>query len=201
LGDLYVMTGRHKRAHALIEEAISLNEKGAPNPIYMARTLTNLATLYALQMKWNLAESELVRAQQVLDTSVGPFHPELATVLHNLGAVYTAQKKFSNAEVVLRRALEIRTRAFGTENLIVNETKMHLADALAESGQFDEAEALYAQSLQTQEQLSGLRSPDVALILENLARVLRLKIDQQAKAMEERAKAIRKEQGLMRSVH
>lgn len=201
LGYLYGMTGRQKRAQAVFEEAISLTETGVANPIYIARTLTNLATLYALQRNWNLAEPALIRAQQVLDTSIGTFHPELAAVLHNLGAVYTAQKKFSNAEVVLRRALEIRTRAFGTENLPVAVTKMYLADVLAEKGQFDEAETLYGQSLQTQEQLSGPRSPDVALILENLAKVLRLKIDQQAKAMEARAKAIRQEHGLVRSVH
>ena len=200
LGILYVMTGRGKAAQAVLEHAIAINAKGDNNPVYMARTLTNLAMLYHLQKKWNLAEPVLVRAQQVLEASLGPT-PDLAAVLNNLGYVYEAQKKFSKAESVLRRALDIRTQSFGSQNLKVAATEMNLAELLTEEGRFEEAQNLYSHALDVQERLSGPHSSDVASILESLAKVLRLKIDQQAKEMEARAKAIRREQALVRSVH
>jgi tetratricopeptide (TPR) repeat protein len=201
LGILYGMTGRVKLAQSTLEKAIALNDKSATGRLYLARTLTNLATLDLLRRKWNLAEPILVRAREVLETSLGPWHPDLSAVLKNLGFVYEAQKKFSQAEGVLRSALDIRTSVFGVENVLVAETKMHLGNVLTEEGRFAEAESLYSQSLQTQERLSGPRSPDVALVLEQLAKVLRLETDERAKAMEDRAKAIRKEQELIQSVH
>jgi tetratricopeptide (TPR) repeat protein len=202
LGILYAMTGRGKLAQAALEQAIALNdEKGDGNPAYRARTLTNLATLYSLQKKWSLAEPALVRAQEVIEASMGPTHPELAGVLNNLGYAYAGQKKFSKAESVLRRTIEISTLAFGEENLRVATMQMYLADLLTEEGKLEEAQSLYSLALAVQERLSGPHSPNVASILEHLAKVLRLKIDQQARDLEDRAKAIRREQALVRSVH
>jgi tetratricopeptide (TPR) repeat protein len=202
LGILYAMTGRGKLAQGVLEQAIALNnEKGDGNSAYRARTLTNLATLYCMQKKWGLAEPALIRAQEVIEVSMGPTHPELAGILNNLGYAYAGQKKLSKAEGVLRRAVDVSTLAFGEENLRVATMQMHLAEVLTEEGELEEAQSLYSRALAVQERLSGPHSPNVASILEHLAKLLRLKIDQQARDLEARAKAIRKEQALVRSVH
>jgi len=76
----------------------------------------------------------------------------------------------------------------------------NLADVLTVQGKYEEAEALYRESLGIREQLLGPRSFETALTLEHLAKLLRLKNEQDVKAIEARAKSIRREGDLIRSI-
>jgi tetratricopeptide (TPR) repeat protein len=200
LGVLYAVTGRRKLALSVLKEAVALEDQIGQDPIYVARTLINLATIYHLEKKWAAAEPILIRAQQSLEHSVGPLHPELASILNNLGFVYMAQKDFARAEAVLRRAHNIRTRVFGPDNIGVASVAMRLADALTEQGKFEEAATLYENALRVHERVVGSRSTDVAETLEHFSRMLRLKTERDVDAMETRAKSIRRQQELLVSV-
>lgn len=200
LGVLYAVTGRKKLALFTLKKAVALEDEIDHDPIYAARTLTSLAAVYHLEKKWELAEPILIRALQTLERSTGLSHPELSAVLNNLGFVYMAQKDFVRAETVLRRSHEIRGRVFGPETIPVAVLAVRLADALTGQDRFDEAEPLYQNALRVQERILGARSMEVALTLEHFSRMLRLKTEHEAKAMESRAKSIRQEQKLLVSV-
>jgi tetratricopeptide (TPR) repeat protein len=73
-------------------------------------------------------------------------------------------------------------------------TSLLIAVVLSAQGQYEESRSLYAQSLQTQEQNFGFKSPEVATVLEEFAKLLhKIKNHEEARAMEKRAKSIRAE--------
>ena len=65
---------------------------------------------------------------------------------------------------------------------------------LTAKGNYDEGKSMYAASLRIQEQNLGPKAPEVARTLEEFAKLLRkMKSNQEAWAMEARAKSIRAE--------
>jgi len=95
---------------------------------------------------------------------------------------------------MLRRSLQTRQRVFGASDPTVAFTSLLLALVLTARQQYEESRLLYNQSLKAEEQNFGLRSPEVATVLEEFAKFLhKIKSDEEARALESRAKSIRAE--------
>ena len=100
-----------------------------------------------------------------------------------------------------RRALTIRRKVFGTDNAYTAVSAANLAEVLAAESKYDESRTLFAEALNTQEQILGKRVPEVAATLEQFARLLRLTDNNElAEEMEHRATSIRIERSFTVSV-
>jgi tetratricopeptide (TPR) repeat protein len=194
LGVLYTEMRKWKLAETRFKEAIAIAERLGKEDQALAAALSNLAVLYAHHKQWSRAEPLLHRSLRVAERSFGPEHPETTAILGNLGLLYYWQKRLAEAEQTLRHTLEIRRRLFGSEDHRVAISSFSLALVLAARGDFDEARQRLAEALQVQEQNYGRRTPEVALTLEEFAKLLRkARRDEEAFAMEARAKSIRLE--------
>jgi tetratricopeptide (TPR) repeat protein len=130
----------------------------------------------------------------IAEASYGKDHPETTVILSNLAIAYYQQGKFDDAESTLRRTLTARLKTFGPDDKTVAANELWLARVLAAKGNYEEARAEYAASLQIQERNAGPKALEVALTLEEFAKVLRrMSSNDEASVMEARAKFIRAE--------
>jgi tetratricopeptide (TPR) repeat protein len=194
LGVLYTSIEKNKGAERAFKKAIALAENLANEPSALAPVLGDLALLYEQEKKWQLAEPVLLRALHVAETSFGPKHPETAAILTPLGVLYLRQERFPESERILRRSLEIRRKTLGPMHPSVALTSLLIGTVLTAKGQYEEARSLYEEALQSNEHNFGAKSVEVAMVLEEYAKLLhKLNNRQEASTMEARAKSIRTE--------
>jgi tetratricopeptide (TPR) repeat protein len=62
------------------------------------------------------AEPLYQRALRILETALGPDHPDVATSLNNLAALYRVQGNYGAAEPLYQRALRIWETALGPDH-------------------------------------------------------------------------------------
>src|SRR5262249_51280660 len=79
----------------------------------VATSLSNLATLYQAQGRYDDAEPLYHQAITMYQQLLGEAHPDVATSLSNLATLYQAQERYSDAETLYRQALTMRQRLLG----------------------------------------------------------------------------------------
>ena len=192
LGVLYLMTNRRKLAEATLKQALVLSEKEVvPDYPDNALILNNLAALYMRKKKWDLAEPLLRRALQIIETQLSPEHPDAAFTLISLGLVYEGRNKLVESEKALRRALHIHRKVSRAGSPGIAVAGSNLANVLTAQGHYIEAQTLYVESLGILDENPEQRELDAPTVMEMFARLLRLRGNEEAKAMEARAKSIR----------
>ena len=82
----------------------------------LTRSLNNLAALYHLQGKYEMAEAMYERCLDLKLDLYGDDHLEVAVNLHNLAALQCAKLRWEKAEILYTRALEIRENHLGKEH-------------------------------------------------------------------------------------
>jgi tetratricopeptide (TPR) repeat protein len=82
----------------------------------LTRSLNNLAALYHLQGKYEMAEAMYDRCLDLKLELHGDDHLEVAVNLHNLAALACAKMRWDKAEILYTRALEIREKHLGKEH-------------------------------------------------------------------------------------
>jgi len=100
--------------------------------------------LYHAQRKYAQAESFYQRVLRLLEQTIGPEHPTLATTLNNLAVVYEAQGQYGAAEPLYQRALTLLERTLGPEHHNLAAALGNYADLLRKMQR--EAEAATAES-------------------------------------------------------
>lgn len=80
----------------------------------LGKALNNLAALYYLQGKYQMAEEMYERCLDLKLALYGEEHLETALVMHNLAALHCAKKRWEKAEILYKRSLEIREKFVGT---------------------------------------------------------------------------------------
>jgi clan AA aspartic protease (TIGR02281 family) len=68
-----------------------------------------LASLYHAQGRYAEAEPLYRRSLEIMEKTLGPNHPDVATILNNLAELYREQGRYAEAEPLYRRSLEIRS--------------------------------------------------------------------------------------------
>lgn len=80
------------------------------------KSLNNLAAVYQLQGKYQLAETCYERCLDIKLDLYGEEHLDTAVNLHNLATLHCAKRRWEKADILYKRALEIREKILGTED-------------------------------------------------------------------------------------
>lgn len=146
--------------------------------------------LYA-QGRFDEALPMAKRLLLMLEQSVGPEHPEVASALNILGLLYREKQDFAHAEPLFIRALAINEKAHGPEHSGLATTLSNLAGLYQERGDYDQAEPLLQRAMAIDEKVLDSNDPGLATDLNNLAELYRAKGDYaRAEPMYQRALAI-----------
>lgn len=107
----------------------------------LTRGLNNLAALYQLQGKYQMAEEMYERCLDIKLDLFGEQHLDTAVNLHNLATLHCAKRRFEKAEILFKRALEVREKLLPAsspeiisllKNYAVMLTKVHREDEARE---------------------------------------------------------------------
>ena len=115
--------------------------------------LSNLASLYAKQGKYEQAEPLYQRALHIREQAQEPQNLETAETMHNLAQLREAQGNNGEARDWYTRALTIRQQALGTRHSKTMETRVRLINLLRTIGQHEEAVQL--EMTQTEQGTNG----------------------------------------------
>ncbi|MFA0821949.1 MAG: tetratricopeptide repeat protein [Methanomethylovorans sp.] len=105
----------------------------------------------------------------ILETTLGSEHPDVATSLNNLALLYHSAGRYEQALPLYERSLATREKTLGTEHPDVAISLNNLAGLYKLKGRYEEALPLYQRSLAISEKMLGNKHPDVATSLNNLA--------------------------------
>ena len=108
--------------------------------------LNALAVLYHTQSKYAQAEPLYQRVLTLLEQTIGPDHPTLATTLNNLAVVYEAQDKYAEAAPLYQRALALIERTLGPDHPNLAVALDNYADLLRKMQREAEAESAEARA-------------------------------------------------------
>ena len=162
--------GRYGEAEPLYVEALKIwkTELGERHPS-TARSLNNLALLYASQGRYGEAEPLYVEALEIRKTELGERHPDTAQGLNNLALLYESQGRYGEAEPLYVEALKIWKTELGERHPDTASSLNNLAALYESQGRYGEAEPLYVEALKIWKTELGERHPDTAQGLNNLA--------------------------------
>ncbi len=108
----------------------------------LTKSLNNLAALYHLQGKYEMAEAMYDRCLDLKLDLYGDDHLEVAVNLHNLAALQCAKLRWEKAEILYTRALEIREKHLGNEHADLMPILKNYAIMLRKIKRDDEAQAM-----------------------------------------------------------
>jgi tetratricopeptide (TPR) repeat protein/transcriptional regulator with XRE-family HTH domain len=184
---------QYDQAERLLTGALDICEQTLePEHLDVARSLNDLALLYAIQGKYTQAEPLYQRALVIREHKLGLEHPDVAHSLHNLAKLYNYQGEYAQAESLFQQALVIFKKAWGSDHPDVARNLSDLAWLYYEQGKYTEAESLFQQALVICEKVLDPDHPDVALILNDLTAVYHAQSKYaQAEPLIQRALAIR----------
>jgi tetratricopeptide (TPR) repeat protein len=127
------------------------------------------------------ARGNTITAREILDKGAERIDTELAdqpevqaTLMDTIGSVYKSLGLYPEANGLLARALEGRLDLYGEGDLQVAGSKTHLAEVLGLLADYDSAETMYRDALNTQRRSLHSEDPEVAETLLELAHVVSL---------------------------
>jgi tetratricopeptide (TPR) repeat protein len=147
------------------------DEAGIAEPT--ARLLNQLAILSYAKARYAEAEPLYCQTLAILESSLGPNHPDVASGLNNLGLLLRATNRLAEAEPLFRRALKIDEASLGPDHPNVAIRLNNLALLLQDTNRLAEAQPLFRRALKIDEASYGPDHPNVAMDLNNLAELLR----------------------------
>ena len=138
----------------------------------LAISLGHLATLYQEMGKLSAAEPLLTEALGLKLETVGETHPSYANTLTRLSQIYRLLLNSEKAERFARKSLRIRQRSLGENHPLVAHGLCDLGLQLSGNVEkLDEAEQCLKKAIDIQRRFLGENDSDLALSLNNLARV------------------------------
>src|SRR5262249_5949525 len=102
---------RLTEAEQLLQRALAIGEKVAPDHPHVAKALNNLAELYRVQGRFADAEALYNRTVVTAEKVLGRDHPDVGNYLGNLGGLRVSQEEWSDAVSLLKLATDITIRA------------------------------------------------------------------------------------------
>lgn len=188
------LAGRQQRfaeAERLYQEVLTakIREQGVESP----ETLSDLAELYHLAK--NYPKSEAAYSKVLELQSPEPGSGFTVGAIERLGRVYEEQGKFEQAEALYRSEADFDQTTLPRGNLCTIALLNDLGLFYERQGRLQEAEAHYRRALEQFDGAAsdnGLMDSNLAIVIENYARLLRTEGDSaESQRYETRAKAIR----------
>lgn len=184
--------GRYEEALAAAEEALILTEEAfGPEHPNTAKSLNNIAQIYAAMGCGEAAERLFLSSISINEKALGRAHPDLAPALGNLASLYSSAGRYGEAERLLRRLVKIREKEAGRNDPRLAESLVSLGKSLENVEKYGEAAEAYERALQIREKAFGKDDPAVASTLSDLARLfLRQQLHSEAVPVLKRSIAI-----------
>jgi CHAT domain-containing protein/tetratricopeptide (TPR) repeat protein len=113
LGQVHGRLGNVQRARALLERAVDMRGRRAPDTAALAVTLDNLGGVYARMGELGRAEEHHRRALAIFRRELGPLDTHVATALGNLSWIHMTRRELDRAEAFRLRALDTHARTRG----------------------------------------------------------------------------------------
>ena len=188
-------------AAARYEEALSLAEKfqnvarqkSDAESLYYARATTWKAYLNLTLGRQDISAPLFEEALAILEKTLKPDDPELATGISNLGISYQSASRLEDAEALFKKALAIRERVLPPDHPHIADSLNNLAGNYKMQDRLAEAELLQRRALAVREKAFPANSPAIAESLQNLASSLELEgHNSEAEALLKKAIGIRK---------
>ena len=139
----------------------------------IAAMANNLGFLYKANGQHDPAETNFLRALEILHSQLGQKHEETATVSSNLGALYQAAGFNEQAREMHMMALETRRDLFGEEHHDTAQSHNNLALALLATGDRSWARRHFEKALSAFEALGPEYYPDLEAVADNYCEFLR----------------------------
>jgi len=153
-------------AHAL---ALVTQNKAEQLEADACARLRNLAgLLLRSQADYVGAEPQFRRALEILQTSLGPDHPQVATALNNLASLLQDTNRLADAEPLFRRALAIDEPSLGPNHPSVATRLNNLALLLKDTNRLADAEPLFRRALEILQTSLGPDHPNTRTCQRNL---------------------------------
>jgi CHAT domain-containing protein/Tfp pilus assembly protein PilF len=145
----------------------------ADDRIAEATSLSREALALYQDHRYAEAEPLFKRALAIVEKTLGPSHPLVASMLINLAERYREQNRYMEVEPLYLRALEIQQDALGPGHPELGKSLNSLAAFYVAQGNYADAERLHKRVLAIREKAFGPDHPDIAASLNNLAGVYR----------------------------
>jgi len=154
--------------------AIDYFEKNEP-PLLLdvAAISNNLGFISKASGDLDNAESQFLRALEILHTHLGQEHEQTATVSSNLGALYQTGGYFEQSREMHMMALETRRNLLGEEHPDTAQSHNNLALAMLSTGDRSWARRHYEKSLAGYEALGSEYATDLEAVASNYCDFLR----------------------------
>jgi tetratricopeptide (TPR) repeat protein len=174
LGATYDSLGRDDRAFTYWTKAIDFFERNNP-PLLLdiAAISNNLGFIAKMNGDLDAAESNFLRALEILHSQLGQEDEQTATVSSNLGALYHAAGYYEQAREMHMIALETRRKLLGEEHPDAAQSHNNLALALVETGDRAWARRHFEKSLTGYESLGTKYAEDLEAVASNYCDFLR----------------------------
>lgn len=111
--------GDRKAARGYLEQALTLIGNDEEGKFRHGVLLGNLVVLAAEEEKWNEARGYALRALQMMESSLGPTHPDLVRQHINLARIHENLREWPEASGSLSRAREIVETRLGPEHYLM----------------------------------------------------------------------------------
>ncbi len=171
--DIQEHLGAETQASSDLKEALLTATGGGPDldPV-RAQALTRLADFEMTQKNFTEAESYLQKALQITQKTAAPADIRVADALKNLADFYAATGDRQKAGDLYQQTLTRDLHFIGAEDTYANiPYHQRGADAYFALGQWKDAQSLNQRILKIKIQVYGPDHPEVALSLENLAKI------------------------------
>ncbi len=174
LGSLYQKLGNYEKALSLTKKAADIYVKvlGDDNP-QTVQAESKLASLYMETGNHDKAEEILKRNENFQKNILGKDHPDYAQTLYNLGVLSWETKDYDKAEQYFQKSKEIVEKRLGNTNQLYSSCLNALGVLNWRSGNLEKAYQYFSEATYLKEQLFGENHPDFAMMLHNLAGVLK----------------------------
>jgi tetratricopeptide (TPR) repeat protein len=180
-GDLFTLQAEFDAGEKAYREAIriaSSHPQDHQSQVDLANSLAGLGTLLDLDGRYADAEKTLREALRLQQALYGARDPAVARTLKDLARTITHGGNPNAAIPLMERALALQRELRGSEpHPDLAEVLNDMGYVLSQSGDLDNAERFYRESLAMYRRLLGDNHPYVATELENVAFVLQSKGD------------------------
>lgn len=173
IADALFSLGRNAEAERLMAATIATlrAQLGRKHP-EVGRAMLSHANAISMQRRYKEALAIRARARRVLEDSLGPDHPSLATVHQGMGADHKRLKQLAQALEHFRRAVVIKEKAYGKNHVEVGRSVLNVGEMLLWQGHPTQALAPLRRAVDIYEQHDSPHPIDLAMARYRLGQAL-----------------------------
>ncbi|HEV2398364.1 MAG TPA: tetratricopeptide repeat protein [Candidatus Sulfotelmatobacter sp.] len=155
VGDLAMQERNTEGAEKAYQQAVELGDKLPPGNESMIVALGKLGGVYAVEQRWDDAESMFHRQLTMVEKAFGAANPRVIEPLNNLGGLELRRGNPAMAENYFTRALEINEKNFGENSPPASEALRRISDSYEARGMYDKAEPYLLKAIKASEISEG----------------------------------------------